>query len=92
MSVKGQSRHFGDVRVTSALPPKTDIHSKGRHVSKVPKAEVAAYNKSRPEAALISNPMIVDQAAINAGFDFRAKDRRRRVARWRACIQGIQTI
>jgi hypothetical protein len=30
-----QSRHFGDVRATSALPPKTDIWRKGRHVSKV---------------------------------------------------------
>jgi hypothetical protein len=27
--------------------------------------------KSRPKAALNSNLMIVDQAAINAGFDFR---------------------
>ena len=36
MSPSGQSRHFGDVRVTSALPLKTDIYRKGRHVSKVP--------------------------------------------------------
>jgi hypothetical protein len=36
MSEMGQSRHFGDVRVTSALPLKADIHRKGRHVSKVP--------------------------------------------------------
>jgi len=27
--------------------------------------------KSRPKAALKSNLLIVDQAAINAGFDFR---------------------
>src|SRR5258707_6502699 len=33
---QGQSRRFGDVRATSALLPKTDIHRKGRHVSKVP--------------------------------------------------------
>jgi hypothetical protein len=32
MSVRGQKRRFGDVHVTSALPPKTDIHRKGRHV------------------------------------------------------------
>jgi hypothetical protein len=36
----GQSRRFGDVRVTSALPLKADIHRKVRHVSKVPQAEV----------------------------------------------------
>jgi hypothetical protein len=35
MSVQGQERRFGDVRATSALPPKTDIHREGRHVSKV---------------------------------------------------------
>jgi hypothetical protein len=38
----GQSRRFGDVRVTSALPLKADIHRKVRHVSKVPIPEVAA--------------------------------------------------
>jgi hypothetical protein len=38
MSVVGQSRRFGDVRVASALPPRTDILRKGRHVSKVPEA------------------------------------------------------
>src|SRR5258708_37599041 len=37
----GQSPQFGDVRATSALPPKTDIYRKGRHVSKVPGAELA---------------------------------------------------
>jgi hypothetical protein len=39
-TASGQSRHFGDVRVTSALPLKTDIYRKGRHVSKVPNSEV----------------------------------------------------
>jgi hypothetical protein len=34
MSGLGQKRRFGDVRVTSALPLKADIHRKGRHVSK----------------------------------------------------------
>jgi len=33
MSELGQSRQFGDVRATSALPPKTDICRKRRHVS-----------------------------------------------------------
>ena len=35
------------------------------------KPAVAAKRKSRPKAALNSNLMIEDQAAINAGFDFR---------------------
>ena len=34
--LSGQKRWFGDVRATSALPPKTDIHREGRHVRKVP--------------------------------------------------------
>jgi hypothetical protein len=29
MSEMGQKRRFGDVRVTSALPPKTDVHREG---------------------------------------------------------------
>lgn len=32
----GQSRKFCDVRVTSALPLKADIHRKAWHVTKVP--------------------------------------------------------
>jgi hypothetical protein len=42
MSASGQKRRFGDVRATSALPPKADIQRKGRHVSNVPKPEVPA--------------------------------------------------
>jgi hypothetical protein len=34
-----QSRRFGDVRASSALAMKADIHHKARHVSKVPRAE-----------------------------------------------------
>jgi len=37
MSHTGQTRRFGDVSATSALPPKTDIRREARHVSKVPK-------------------------------------------------------
>jgi hypothetical protein len=36
MSVAGHSRQFGDVRATSAFALKADIHTKLRHVSKVP--------------------------------------------------------
>src|SRR5450432_987516 len=35
-NIPGQSRLLGNVRLASALPQKTDIHGKGRHVSKVP--------------------------------------------------------
>jgi hypothetical protein len=35
-SASGQTRRFGDVNVTSALPAEADIHRKGRHVSNVP--------------------------------------------------------
>jgi hypothetical protein len=41
MSVVGQKRRFGDVRVPSALALKADILRKRRHVSKVPTTEVA---------------------------------------------------
>jgi hypothetical protein len=40
MSQLGHSRRFGRWPMTSGLPPETDIHSAGRHVSKVPKPEV----------------------------------------------------
>src|SRR5882672_6201946 len=36
----GQSRHFARRPTTSGLPLETDILRAGRHVSKVPKAEV----------------------------------------------------
>jgi len=36
MPAMGQSRRFGDVRASSALALKADIHHKARHVSKVP--------------------------------------------------------
>jgi len=41
MSASGQSRRFGDVRASSALALKADIHHKARHVSKVPMNEPA---------------------------------------------------
>jgi len=44
MSVPGQKRRFGDVRVTSALPLKADIHRKGRHVSNVPGTDMQLFD------------------------------------------------
>src|ERR1700732_742265 len=38
---RGHSRRFGDVRATSASPLIADIHRKGRHVSKVPRSDIA---------------------------------------------------
>jgi hypothetical protein len=40
----GQSRRFGGQPPTSGLPLETDIFTAGRHVSKVPKAEVLLFN------------------------------------------------
>jgi hypothetical protein len=59
---------------TSVLPLEADIARWANHVRNVPKsdmADVTRKKKSRPRAALNSNLMILDQAAINAGFDFR---------------------
>jgi hypothetical protein len=36
-----KSRHWGNVRLMSALPPKADIHRRERHVRFVPKADIA---------------------------------------------------
>ena len=41
MSELGHSRHFDRGPATSDLPPGTDIVSPGRHVSNLPKTELA---------------------------------------------------
>jgi hypothetical protein len=46
MSEMGQSRRFGDVSVTSALPAEADIHRKGRHVSNVPRVDIREMKES----------------------------------------------
>jgi hypothetical protein len=45
LNIQGRSKllppkRFADVRATSALPPKTDIHREARHVSKVPMGDI----------------------------------------------------
>jgi hypothetical protein len=45
---QGQKSRFGDVRVSSALPLKADIHRNSRHVSIVQSAEVAPRRRSGP--------------------------------------------
>ena len=41
MSLWGHSRRFDGRPATSGLPPQTDMVTAGRHVSKVPRTEVA---------------------------------------------------
>ena len=41
MSAEGHSRRFGDVRTTSALPPKADSSRTSRHVRKVPTTDLS---------------------------------------------------
>jgi hypothetical protein len=48
MSEMGQKRRFGDVRVTSASPPKADIHREVRHVRLVPKIGIGGALQLRP--------------------------------------------
>ena len=74
MTALGQSRRFRDVDRESALPPTTDIVSQTGHVRKVPDSDIndaSRQNKKPPAGGSYSTPMIADQAAINAGFDFR---------------------
>ena len=50
-TASGQSRHFDRGPATSDLPPGTDIVSPGRHVSNLPKTELAgmaALGAKRP--------------------------------------------
>ena len=62
MSHVGHSRRFRDIRVTSVLPPKADIHRKDRHVSNVPKAE-----ERRPRA--VSTMHCVGRYTRRGSFD-----------------------
>jgi hypothetical protein len=43
MSLLGQSRRFGPPSMTSGFPPKADTVTDGRHVSKVPQADVKRH-------------------------------------------------
>jgi hypothetical protein len=50
MSEKGQSRQFGRIPTTSALPPRTDIVTACRHVSKAPERDITGltlYERGR---------------------------------------------
>lgn len=59
------------VPARSVSPSTTDMARLHRNVGFVPNPDIALERKSRPKAALNLNLMIVDQAAINAGLDFR---------------------
>ena len=66
MSLLGQSRRFDPQPATSGLHSETDIARAGRHVSKVPPTDMPLLGAVRLTG------MVVDQVAVNAGFDFRA--------------------
>jgi hypothetical protein len=72
--VHGQSDHALPDPM-SVLPPEADIVRPPSHVRFVPDSDIkdASHQKKKPpEGGLLnSNLMIVDQAAINAGFDLR---------------------
>src|SRR5450759_1558774 len=60
MSQMDQERLSRDVRVTAALPPKADIRRMGRHVRKVPLAEIVApFRGTGIGIALVSSGGIV---------------------------------
>src|SRR5258706_5323236 len=50
MSEMGQKRRFCNVRATSALPLKADIHRKGRHVSNVPIPDINTFRRRQTRA------------------------------------------
>ena len=64
MSQLGQSRHFDGLPMTSGLPPETDIVTAGRHVSNVPKAEVAALVRSSRRHGEHLDAIVIRAAAI----------------------------
>jgi hypothetical protein len=73
---------FGSVSKVRQLPGQVHLSINSGHAATASACRFRANTgkrifkssakKSRPEAALNSNSMIVDQAAINAGFDFRS--------------------
>jgi len=55
MSQLGQQRRFSDVRVTSALPLKADIHREGRHVRLVPTADMTPRQREPATTGLAAS-------------------------------------
>jgi hypothetical protein len=55
MSEVGQSRRFGDVRATSGLSPKGDIHHEVRHVRLVLPAQPVDATQALNLSAGVSN-------------------------------------
>jgi hypothetical protein len=68
----GQTRKSGVAIATSDLSLKADIKRTPREVRKVPRTDIAdaSHAKKKPPegGSLNSSLMIVDQAALNAGF------------------------
>jgi hypothetical protein len=73
MNALGQSRRFGDARSSSALPLKTDIHHKARHVSKVPTRDSCTAPARATNAAGISRPRAIETSNVKPHLTLRAK-------------------
>ena len=69
MSHLGQSRQFGRVPTTSALPLRTDIVTAPRHVSKVPRTEVLKYLKTSKSTFRVDRI----QPPLSTGLRFTAR-------------------
>ncbi len=73
MSHVGQSLPIWVAHATSAFPPIATELRTLREARKVPTCDIERADRSKEKAARrrLSILIIVDQAAINAGFDFR---------------------
>jgi hypothetical protein len=88
----GKKRRFGDVHVPSALPLKADILRKGRHVSKVPGADIHHYSAQslRPSVNTIRySPLSVIRENVVAVLHHRvAREPALRVVFLRRIVRG----
>jgi hypothetical protein len=57
MSQLGQSRRIDRVQLTSGLTPQADIIADRRHVSKVPRGEVALFALGAPSPLFLHSTM-----------------------------------
>jgi hypothetical protein len=64
ISVPSQSRHFDRGPATSDLPPGTDIVSPGRHVSNLPKTELAGMAALGAKRSFVSGTNWVQRFAV----------------------------
>jgi hypothetical protein len=72
-SALGHQRTSRHQNPTSGLPPRPDIDDQTGHVGFAPTSEVAEQKKPPEGGSINLNTLIVDHAAINAGFDLRGQ-------------------